>query len=133
MTLRGCGEPGDEYSFGDAIENNSDDPMVVTDARFKTVKGMTTLGIMRISFASNGNNVGAMPEYPPKNFKPARWAQADPLTDSSIESGELLQLVLGFRLDAERGVAKGLIVTYEIRGRQYEAKYENSFKMRGRC
>lgn len=125
-------KPGGKHSFGDLIENTTDASMTVTDASFESAKGVKVLGFMRIDFAE-GPGVGSIRDYPPRNYTKPEWSKAEPLEGSVIRPGEQWGVVVGLQLEAKRGTAKHLSITYEMDGEEYVAQDYDSYEMRGRC
>lgn len=111
-------------SFGNAFQNVTDRPIVITDAQFGVVDRVKVLGIVKLPEGSIG--VGNPPGFPPRELR-KQWREVRELVGSTVGPRERLSFVIGLRLEAKRGAVSDLVVEYEIGGRRFEAADEDSF------
>jgi hypothetical protein len=125
-----CGSStrADTYSFGDGFDNVADEPITVNSVTVESIDGITLIEVVRPPAHAA---IGAVERYPPSVIPAKAWERAVPAEGFVLDAGEYTDVVLGVK--GRRGKATGLVVRYELDGRQYEAVKNSGYVIRPKC
>ncbi len=124
---------GASTTIGDIyLTNPTRFDLTLTGVSLATTEGVTLVG------AAIGDNtlplVAAGSGYPPTDVAPHVWDQVQPLPGAVLAPGDAeVVIMVGLRLDHDRGRAATVLIDYEVDGRAYRVKADRDYSLGPDC